>query len=275
MKKFLSISEMAELHNISRQTLIYYDKIELFKPDHVDEHGYRYYTPYQIPFLREICFLKAIGIKLEDIKDHIKDRDLNTAISLLEYHKEYINKEIDKLLAARDSIEDRLNTYLNASKYKEELYRPTIEEFRERKAVFYQYKNQICKQELHLTIMHAWGKLINHDIIPSGRFGTIIMKDELEKDNIFKGSGGFIEIPTEIADIKNIITLPAGDYVCMYKYGMPYDTEALYDLIEWIKDNNYKIAGNIVDVCALDTTFYEYDTKVDFCQIQIPVEKIK
>ncbi|MBV7276409.1 hypothetical protein I6U48_26370 [Clostridium sp. PL3] len=61
----------------------------------------------------------------------------------------------------------------------------------------------------------------------------------------------------------------------MYKHGMPYDTEALNNLIEWIKDNNYKIAGNIVDVCALDTTFYEYDTKANFCQIQIPVKKIK
>ena len=43
---FLSISEIAELHNISRQTLIYSDKIEPFKSDHVDEHGYRYYSTY-------------------------------------------------------------------------------------------------------------------------------------------------------------------------------------------------------------------------------------
>lgn len=70
MEKYLSISQMAELHNISRQTLIYYDKIELFKPTHIDDNGYRLYSAYQIPILREICFLKSIGIKLERIKEN-------------------------------------------------------------------------------------------------------------------------------------------------------------------------------------------------------------
>lgn len=270
----LSISEMAELHNISRQTLIYYDKIELFKPDHVDEHGYRYYSPYQIPFLREICFLKSVGIKLEHIKNHIKDRNITTAISLLDCHRDYIDREIDKLLKTRNSIERRLNTYLDASKYKEELYKPIIESFNERKAIFYEYKNTICKEELHLTMMNAWNDVISHGIIPSGSFGTIIMKDQLDTENIFKNSGGFTEVPEAISNIQNIITLPAGQYVCLYKYGMPYDTEPLYSLIEWIKDNNYKIVGNIIDICALDTTFYKDDTKVDFCQLQIPVEKV-
>lgn len=274
MTNFLSISEMAQLHNISRQTLIYYDKIELFKPHHVDENGYRYYSPYQIPFLREICFLKTVGIKLESIKNHIKDRNITTAISLLECHKDYIDREIDELLKTRNSIECRLNTYLDASRYKEELYKPTIEEFNERKVIFSEFKNPICKKELHLTMMNAWNNVISHEIIPSGNFGTILMKNELEKENIFKNSGSFIEVPSEISNIENILTLPAGQYVCLYKYGMPYDTEPLYSLIEWIKDNNYKIVDNIIDVCALDTTFYENDNKVDFCQLQIPVKKI-
>ena len=42
MKEFVSISDMAKLHNISRQTLIHYDKIGLFKPMHTDENGYRH-----------------------------------------------------------------------------------------------------------------------------------------------------------------------------------------------------------------------------------------
>ena len=56
--RYLTISEMSEIHNTTRQTLIYYDRIGLFKPIKVDENGYRYYSSNQIPFLREICFLK-------------------------------------------------------------------------------------------------------------------------------------------------------------------------------------------------------------------------
>jgi hypothetical protein len=68
LERYFSISEMASIHGVSRQTLIYYDKIELFQPVHIDENGYRFYAAEQIPFLREICFLKSIGIKLNDIK---------------------------------------------------------------------------------------------------------------------------------------------------------------------------------------------------------------
>lgn len=35
----ITISEMAKLHGISRQTLIYYDKIGLFKPESVDSNN--------------------------------------------------------------------------------------------------------------------------------------------------------------------------------------------------------------------------------------------
>jgi len=40
-ERYLTISEMSEIHNITRQTLLYYDKIDLFKPIMVDENGYR------------------------------------------------------------------------------------------------------------------------------------------------------------------------------------------------------------------------------------------
>ena len=49
-----AISEMASLFNVSRQTLIYYDKIGLFKPAVVNEKGYRFYSPTQIPLMRLI-----------------------------------------------------------------------------------------------------------------------------------------------------------------------------------------------------------------------------
>lgn len=43
MSAYIFISEMAKLHGITRQTLIHYDSIDLFKPAKVDTNGYRYY----------------------------------------------------------------------------------------------------------------------------------------------------------------------------------------------------------------------------------------
>lgn len=271
MKKHLSITDMANLHNISRQTLIYYDKIGLFKPDHIDDNGYRYYNPFQIPFLREICFLKSLGIRLEDIKKHIKNRNPDTAASILEYHKASIDREINKLLKIRRSIQQKLDKYSNADYYKRELNNPWIQELPERKAIFIPYENDICKQELHLTFMKARNILIRKGILPSEGFGTMIMKSSFEEGSIFHKAGGFILLPPEDNGIEKNIILPAGKYACMYKYGMPYDTQSLLILAEWISKNNYKIDGNIIDECILDTTFYEDKNSVDLCKIQIPV----
>lgn len=65
MSTYISISEMAKLHGITKQTLIHYDNIDLFKPAKVDTNGYRYYCKHQIPYLREICFLKFVGNQSE------------------------------------------------------------------------------------------------------------------------------------------------------------------------------------------------------------------
>ena len=36
---FFYASDLAQLYNISKQTLIFYDKKDLFKPDYVDSNG--------------------------------------------------------------------------------------------------------------------------------------------------------------------------------------------------------------------------------------------
>ena len=59
-----AISEMASLFNVSRQTLIYYDKIGLFKPAVVNDKGYRFYSPTQIPL---IYMLRDLGLELDEI----------------------------------------------------------------------------------------------------------------------------------------------------------------------------------------------------------------
>lgn len=43
-RNFFYASDLAQLYNISKQTLIFYDKKDLFKPDYVDSNGYRMYS---------------------------------------------------------------------------------------------------------------------------------------------------------------------------------------------------------------------------------------
>ncbi len=121
--------------------------------------------------------------------------------------------------------------------------------------------------------MQIWNTLAKHEILPAAGFGTIIKKDSIGKENILEGAGAYVSLPARTEHIDNLLIVPAGEYACMYKYGMPYDTHFLYRLLSWIEENGYRVAGDIVDACILDTTFYDENTEVDLCQLQIPIKK--
>ena len=68
MKDMFSIGELARYQNISKQTLIFYDKIGLFRPAYVDpDNKYRYYKASQIDYLDTILIMKEMGFSLAEI----------------------------------------------------------------------------------------------------------------------------------------------------------------------------------------------------------------
>ena len=67
MKKQLTISEMSAYAGVSRRTLIYYDQIDLFKPQSIGENGYRYYGFEQCLELDVILLLRSLDMPLQDI----------------------------------------------------------------------------------------------------------------------------------------------------------------------------------------------------------------
>ena len=71
-----------------------------------------------------------------------------------------------------------------------------------------------------------------------------------------------------------MLSFPESDYACLGRYGMPYEPDGLYRLMEWIEKQGYRITGNILDECLLDTTYYTDEVRKDFCLLMAPVEKI-
>jgi DNA-binding transcriptional MerR regulator len=63
------IGELAQLSQVTVQTLRYYDELGLIKPVHTDpDTNYRYYSMDQLPHIHRIMALKEIGFSLEQIK---------------------------------------------------------------------------------------------------------------------------------------------------------------------------------------------------------------
>lgn len=272
-KNYLNISQMAKMHNISRQTLIYYDHIGLFKPIVINDKGYRLYSPYQIPYLREICLLKNLKVPLEDIKHNIQSRDSNSVVALLEQQKEQLDHQIETLKQTQQYLNNRIEFY-KITDTPNVVNVPTLCQLPKRYGLFIPFNETPNKEELHLTLIKGFQALYEHNILPTSGFGTLIKKEAIETKQLFKGAGSFINLPEYIPSLKGICTLKEGLYVCMFKYGFPYESEYIEKLLLWIKENGYRVTGDIIDVCVYDTTFYNQEHKVDYCHLEIPVEKI-
>jgi DNA-binding transcriptional MerR regulator len=264
---------MAKLHGITRQTLIYYDEIGLFKPALVRENGYRCYDKHQIPYLREICFLKSLGIQLKDMRLHFQARTPENEVRLLENQQQHIEEHIKKLRDISRYLTQRVEQYKEAAKAGD-LSEPFLCVLEPRLAVFKEYIRPINKANLHITLMSIWQEIFKKKMISLSGIGSIIKKNSAEEGCCLEVAGSCIFLPLWQNAGGSIVNIPAGEHVCMYKYGMPYETEHLERFMSYLEKNSYILCGDIIDVCLLDTTFYKHDRKVDFCVLQAPVKRI-
>ncbi len=69
MERYFSAGEFAKLTRVKKDTIFYYDKIGLLKPDFVNEKGYRYYSNKKYWQMLQVKALRDSGCSLEEIKN--------------------------------------------------------------------------------------------------------------------------------------------------------------------------------------------------------------
>ena len=112
----LSIGEVSKIFNISKETLRYYDKIGILKPEVNSQNGYRYYLFKHLEKLSLILGIKLLGISLADIKQTIGSEDLNEYKNLVSKQEEILKikkKELEHLEYNLNKSKKILNTVTN------------------------------------------------------------------------------------------------------------------------------------------------------------------
>ncbi|MCL2766349.1 MAG: MerR family transcriptional regulator [Peptococcaceae bacterium] len=97
----LSISDFAKFSRITRDTLLYYDRIGLLSPTSRGENDYRYYSSRQLALVNVIRTLKRLGMTLDDIKDLKDRRTPELADEVFERQIEKIDQRIGEWIRAR------------------------------------------------------------------------------------------------------------------------------------------------------------------------------
>ncbi|MBS4913835.1 MAG: MerR family transcriptional regulator [Veillonella sp.] len=275
----INISEMAKLHSLTRPTLLYYDSIGLFSPIVVDEaNGYRYYGRHQIPVLREICFLKSIGVSLKDIKAHLEKRNLADEVALLQKQEGKLAELKAQLEKKQLALQQRLYLYREAtaaSNHPQE--GPFLRHYMERRVIFRSWSEEgsdIDREDIHLASMQLWRELYEHEFLPAYSYGMLFKYQSVVSGEPLKGGASYIRIPPRSGPFEaEELVLPEGNYICQYKTGRPNDMTHLMELLKWIKEHGYEVCGDVVDACFLDTTFDDLEHDVLFSMLQVPVKE--
>lgn len=106
-----STGEIAKLCNISRKTLLFYDRIGIITPAYVDEdNGYRYYARRQIHTLELILTLRSLDLPLAHIQSYLKNKSLENYKQLLIKQNEIIEKRIYELKETRKELYHQIST---------------------------------------------------------------------------------------------------------------------------------------------------------------------
>lgn len=103
-----TITQLAKKFSLSRTAILYYDSIDLLKPQKRTNTNYRIYDDVSVQRLKRICELRETGLSLDVIKKIISKKS-NKQSHALEERLEDINKEIKYLRKQQQVILSILN----------------------------------------------------------------------------------------------------------------------------------------------------------------------
>lgn len=250
-KKFLNISDFAKISGVSRQTLIYYDRLGLFSPAYVANNKYRMYSHNQVDTIGVITLLSDLGVPLKEIKRILTDISVETMTKTLNYQSEIIQEKIEKLTLLRDMIQIRLEQLKEGADIQRGV-------------------SEFCIKELDCDIPICTGNEINLNQDDIGDETIIDFFEAAEKKRLpLIFSFGFIKNADDILRkdygmvshmwfrLKNKkyanAFIPRGKYIVGYIKGDYGKTDQIYDdLLEFASKMNTKITGSVYEEYLID-----------------------
>lgn len=271
----LSISEMAELNQITPETLRHYDRIGLLKPAYRDPvTGYRSYLLTQSAQLDMIQFLKELGFDLPFIKQQFEAPDYEALIRLFGVQEGEIDRQIEHLRRRKRILRRCVENYSRVSNAPTE-GTPVLEYLPARDIYvidtgvnFYEHD-----REIYEGLLRRVKEEILRDSLPDLSFfnvGTIWRKEAFDRRD-FCSTELFVFV--DPADAPRVATekLPAGFYLCLYCSCFEHETSSAETLIRELDRLGYKSCGDYVCEVLSDFPILSEQERAMNFRIQVPV----
>lgn len=280
-EKYYSIGRVSEICNIPIKTLRYYDKINVMVPRHRQENNnYRYYSHDQMVRLFIIKRLRYLGFSLEEVRNILKENNIQKIEHIVEKKIDSIKNEITELNKKYEEASTLKDKILKAEKILEnsESYNVLnsfkLEKQREvyvfgKTTMMQSYKNENVSLEKWIDIIESAKERnlnIQGDILVSYHtemFGQFIHRDcEVEFSIVVEN------------DIKDIEVKKFGNFLAANAIHVGEYSDIVHTYISlkrWIEDNDLKVDGPVTERFMLSPVDLP-NTRSHIVKIIVPVK---
>lgn len=262
--------EFAKLCKVTKETLFYYDKIGLLKPESIAENNYRYYSFDQYFIMDMISVLKETGTSLKEIQSYMSKKSPEHYLHLMTQKRQALIEEQKKLERMQRSLESAINaTQKGLSSHCQV---PYLEEQAEEYFILTPATQPYTDTGYLKTITEHLSYCEQHAISIEFSVGSVLSYTQLQKGQFSSFAYISSKIP-HYTPLDRIHVKPAGTYAVIEHKGF-YDTlyESYQLLISFIQLHHLRITGNSYENDLLNyvTTDKESDYVI---RVEIPVQE--
>lgn len=240
---YFTISEFGKLRNVNINSLRYYEKIGILKPDHVDpKSGYRYYSPDQLPILDVILLCLDFGMPLKELKSYISDDKFINNSKLFEIGKQIAQKRLHKAQMELEKIE-YTQRFLEDNQQYSEMEGTYKRDIPDRMLIAMEYKGDVEDvRRVELTSAKLYTYAQEKQLSPVFPAGLLMRKSQGEIVTKV-----FFEIMDKDTKDPLALKVPAGSFLC-YKMDMTTGINLSETIENTYGDTEYTeiIAANIL-----------------------------
>ncbi len=253
MKDMFSIGELARYQNISKQTLIYYDKIGLFRPAYVDPNNqYRYYAAKQIDYLDTILMMKEMGFSLREIREHMKNYTIDTSLIALRKQLTVLEQQITYLQLIKNRLAHRCEQMENVKEFHEQNQEVMCKEVTEKYLLYAEVESPQSFREISIATKKCFSQAMQEELPIFFQTGVMVPYRHILEGRYTEASIAFLPIEkTEKA--RNISYLPEGRVACIYHCGNYQSVDASYQkLLKFCREHHLEIVSDAYEFCIND-----------------------
>lgn len=270
MKKYFSVGEFADLFHISKQTLFYYERKQIFCPRVVNEKGYRFYAYDQFFTFEVITSLRTIGIPLKEIAAYLKNKSPENLSALFEKKIADYDRQLDIISENKAHLQQRLALIQMASHLERD--RITLEEKPARWAVTTPFPEDASSHPHSLSRLALHNKKLRQRPVINEYLTGYILSREAYLQGAYHKISSFYTCISRPEAYPNAKQIPGGLYATLYKkdgYHTKYK-EGFETLNTFLDEKHLTVTGDIY-VTPIRNFWSTDDPETYITCISIPV----